>query len=51
MLHSLAARAFLMIGHGVRTVDAIEWVIRNLPTNLRRHWRGLVLRELVGALA
>lgn len=50
MLHSLSARAFLMVAQGIRTIDAIEWVTRRLPTNLRRYWRGLVLRELVVAL-
>lgn len=51
MLHSLAARALLMVAQGVRTLDAIEWVIRRIPENLKRYWRGLMVRELLAALA
>lgn len=49
-VHTFAARAFMMMAQGVRTIDAIEWVIRKLHVNLRRYWRTLLAREISAAL-
>lgn len=50
-VHNFTARVFMMIAQGVRTIDAIEWVIRRLHNNLKRYWRSLLLRELLAAMA
>ena len=39
MVHSLAARALLMMGHGAGMIDAIDWVLRRFPQNLAGYWR------------
>lgn len=38
MLHTLSARAFLMVGEGASLPEAIRWVTRNLPVNLRPYY-------------
>jgi len=50
-VHAFAARAFMMMAQGIRTIDAIEWVIRRLHSNLKSYWRRLLLGELLAALA
>jgi hypothetical protein len=48
MLHFMAARVLLMVAdYGVEIADAIAWVCRRIPRNLRRYYAEAVLCELV----
>lgn len=38
MLHSLAARAYIMVGEGAGMLDAIFWVTRHIDDNLRGYY-------------
>lgn len=47
MLHSLAARAFIMcMDHHVSRWEATLWVTRNLPKNLQCFYQGRVHQAL-----
>jgi len=50
-INVFAARAMLMLGHGVGVQDAIEWIIRRLHKNLRDFWRRILWLEIAEAMA
>lgn len=44
MLYTLAARALLMItDHGVTMFEAVEWVTRRVPANLKNYYTFMLL--------
>lgn len=50
MIHSLAARVFLMVAQGVSIGDALDWVLRRFHKNLVGYWRKLLMLELIEAM-
>jgi hypothetical protein len=46
MLHTLTARVFLMVmDHQVLVADAVAWVTRRLPGNMRAYYTRRVTAE------
>ena len=47
MFHSLTARVYLMIAEGASTFDAVLWVIRRIPRNLKQYYTVNIIKEIV----
>lgn len=49
MIHSLAARALLMMADfHCDSREAVRWVCRRLPENMRGYYHGSVVRLIAG---
>lgn len=44
MLHSLAARALLMVmDYGVSIYEAIAWLTRKMPAGLKKYYKNMLI--------
>jgi hypothetical protein len=51
MLHSLAARALLMICEGCPSIEAVLWVCHRLPVTMQAYYQRQVIRLVAEVMA